>query len=70
MSEQHETQTEQIWLPADSSIPFWTAAFALVTLIGIFLWWPVAVIGAVITLGLLVKWSKVQAAENSELPRG
>lgn len=72
MSESNGTPatTEQIWLTPDSAIPFWTAVFVMITVMGAFLWWPVTLIGAIITVGLIVKWASNQRHETSELPKG
>lgn len=59
--------TEQIWLTPDSAVPFWTAAFVTVALVGVFLWWPVALFGAVVTFGLALKWAAMSRRETAEL---
>ncbi len=70
MNDQQQTaDNEQIWLTPSSAVPFWTAVFAMITLVGGFLWWPIAAIAGAIALGLLIRWTRQEASDNSELPR-
>ncbi len=64
----NHTTSEQIWLTTDSAVPFWTAAFTAIALVGAFLWWPIAVFGAVVALVLVLKWSAMSRRETAELP--
>lgn len=70
MDEQNATETsiEQIWLTPDSSIQFWLALFVMVTLVGLFLWWPIAVGAGAIALSLVFRWVRTARRETSELP--
>jgi hypothetical protein len=66
---QPEKPTESIYLPRPT---IWPAllAFGLITLVvGLFAWWPYAVIGGTIALLSLVAWLRANSAEIARMPR-
>jgi hypothetical protein len=66
---QPEKPTESIYLPRPS---IWPAllAFALATLIvGLFAWWPYAVIGGAVALFAVIAWLRANRSEIARMPR-
>jgi hypothetical protein len=61
--------TEQIFLPRPSIYPA-LLGFGLATLfVGLFAWWPYAVIGGVVALVSLIAWLGVNRGEIARMPR-
>ena len=66
---QPEKPTEVIYLPRASALPA-LLAFGLATLVvGLFAWWPYAVIGGVVALVSLVGWLRANSGEIARMPR-
>jgi hypothetical protein len=66
---QPERPTESIYLPRPT---IWPALFAfglIALVVGLFAWWPYAVIGGAIALLSLIAWLRVNRAEISRMPR-
>ena len=66
---QPQKPTESIYLPRPS---IWPAllAFGLITLVvGLYAWWPYAVIGGVIALIAVIAWLRRNKRDISRMPR-
>ena len=59
---------EAIHMPDPSYMPFALAISITVTLLGLLTWWPILVIGAVVTVVIIVRWVRMTRAEMNELP--
>jgi hypothetical protein len=59
---------EAIHMPDPSYKPAALALSIAVTLLGILTWWPIIVIGAVVTIVLIARWVSEARAEMNELP--
>lgn len=66
---QPEKPTEVIYLARPTVFPV-LLAFGLATLVvGLFAWWPYAVIGGVIALCSLIAWLRRDSEEIARMPR-
>jgi hypothetical protein len=61
--------TESIYLPRPSVQPALFAFGLAAVVVGLFSWWPYAVIGAAIALFSLVSWLRANRAEIARMPR-
>jgi hypothetical protein len=61
--------TESIYLPRPSVQPALFAFGLAAVVVGLFSWWPYAVIGAAIALFSLVAWLRANRAEIARMPR-
>jgi Flp pilus assembly protein TadB len=59
---------EAIHMPEPSYLPAALAVSIAVTLVGILTWLPVLIIGAIVTIVLIVRWIREARAEMNELP--
>jgi hypothetical protein len=62
------TAGEAVHLPGPSYLPVLTALGLTLGLTGIVIWWPVVVIGAVITIVVVWRWISETREDISELP--
>lgn len=60
--------TELIFLPGHSWLPAFVALGAALVVVGLFVWWPYAAVGAIIGLVAVVAWIRDAARETSRLP--
>ena len=61
--------TEVIYLPKPTVLPA-LLAFGLAALfVGLFAWWPYAVIGGLIALGAVIAWLRTNRHEIARMPR-
>jgi membrane protein implicated in regulation of membrane protease activity len=61
--------TEVIYLPKPTVFPV-LLAFGLAALfVGLFAWWPYAVIGSLIALGAVIAWLRTNRNEIARMPR-
>jgi hypothetical protein len=60
--------TELVYLPKPSWLPIFAALGLALVVVGLFSWWPYAVIGAVIGLVAVVAWLRDSSRELSRLP--
>lgn len=67
MSEPPEP-TEQIYLSGASALPALLAVGFAGVVIGLYAWWPYAVIGGVVALVALVGWLRVNKREIAAMP--
>jgi hypothetical protein len=66
---QPQKPTESIYLPRPTVWPA-VLAFALATLVvGLFAWWPYAVIGGVVALFSVIAWLRTNRDEIARMPR-
>jgi hypothetical protein len=61
--------TEVIYLPRPSSAPALLALGLAAVVVGLFAWWPYAVIGGVVALFSLVAWLRTNRDEIARMPR-
>ncbi|HEY7267952.1 MAG TPA: hypothetical protein VH501_09670 [Solirubrobacterales bacterium] len=61
--------TESIYLPRSSIFPALFAFGFAALIVGLYAWWPYAVIGAVIALLSLIGWLRANRAEIARMPR-
>ena len=59
---------EAVHLPGPSYLPVLTALGLTLALTGIVIWWPVVVIGSVITIVVVWRWIGETREDISELP--
>jgi divalent metal cation (Fe/Co/Zn/Cd) transporter len=59
---------EAIHMPEPSYLPAVMALGIMIALVGVITWWPVLVIGLIVTLVVLVRWIRSAREEMSELP--
>ena len=60
--------TELVYLPKPSWLPAFTALGVALVVVGLFVWWPYGVIGAVIAIVVIVSWIRDAARATSRLP--
>lgn len=60
--------TERIYLSGATWAPVLTAAGLAGTVIGLYAWWPYAVVGAVVLLFALVSWLRSNRNEIARMP--
>jgi hypothetical protein len=61
--------TESIYLPRPTIFPALLAFGLATTIVGLFSWWPYAVIGGVIAIFSLIAWLRRNSSEISRMPR-
>ena len=61
--------TELIFLPKPTVLPALFAFGMAALVLGLFVWWPYAVIGGVIALFSLVGWLRTNRDEIAQMPR-
>jgi hypothetical protein len=61
--------TEVIYLPRPSAAPALLALGLAAVVVGLFAWWPYAVIGGVVALFSLVAWLRNNRNEIARMPR-
>jgi xanthine/uracil permease len=61
--------TETIYLPRPTVFPALLAFGLAAVVVGLFAWWPYAVIGGVIALFGLIAWLRTNRAEIARMPR-
>jgi xanthine/uracil permease len=61
--------TETIYLPRPSASPALLAFGLAAVVVGLFAWWPYAVIGGVMALFGLVGWLRSNRSEIARMPR-
>jgi hypothetical protein len=61
--------TEVIYLPAPSAFPALLALGLAAVVVGLFAWWPYAVIGGFIALISLIAWLRTNRNEIARMPR-
>jgi hypothetical protein len=61
--------TESIYLPRPSVHPALFAFGLVAVIVGLFSWWPYAVIGGVIALISLIAWLRTNRDEIARMPR-
>jgi hypothetical protein len=66
---QPEKPTESIYLPRPTVWPALLALGLIALVVGLFAWWPYAVIGGAIALLSLIAWLRVNSAEIARMPR-
>jgi hypothetical protein len=66
---QPEKPTESIYLPGPSVHPALFAFGFAALIVGLFSWWPYAVIGGVIALVSLIGWLRTNRDEIARMPR-
>jgi hypothetical protein len=59
---------EQIHLPEPSYLPALTALGITIAVVGVVIWWVLAVIGVVIAVVAIVRWIRQTREEMAELP--
>jgi len=62
------TQDEQIHLVPDSLSPLLLAAGLAITIIGLLTWWVAAVLGAVWTTIVAVRWLRQARSDTADIP--
>ena len=66
---QPQKPTESIYLPRPSVYPALLAFGLAAVIVGLFAWWPYAVIGAFMALGALIGWLRANRNEIARMPR-
>jgi hypothetical protein len=66
---QPEEPTELVFLPKPSWLPMLVALGASLVIVGLFVWWPYSVIGALFLLPALYGWIRGATHEVERLPR-
>jgi hypothetical protein len=61
--------TESIYLPGPSASPALLAFGLAAVVVGLFAWWPYAVIGGVVALFSLIAWLRTNRSEIARMPR-
>jgi hypothetical protein len=61
--------TESIYLPRPTVLPVLVAFGLAAVIVGLFSWWPYAVIGGVIALVSLIAWLRRNREEIGRMPR-
>jgi hypothetical protein len=61
--------TELVFLPRPAVFPALLAFGLAALVVGLFAWWPYAVIGGVIALGSLLAWLRANRDEIARMPR-
>lgn len=61
-------ETHSIWLTRGSVKPIWLAGALLTTLAGLFSFWPLLVVGAVVSVLIALNWAAEARAESRDLP--
>jgi hypothetical protein len=61
--------TEVIYLPRPSAAPALLALGLAAVVVGLFAWWPYAVIGGFVALFSLVAWLRTNRNEIARMPR-
>ena len=61
--------TESIYMPGRSVHPALLAFGLAALIVGLFSWWPYALIGGVIALASLIGWLRTNRNEISRMPR-
>jgi hypothetical protein len=61
--------TEVIYLPGPSAFPALLALGLAAVVVGLFAWWPYAVIGGVVALFSLIAWLRTNRNEIARMPR-
>jgi Flp pilus assembly protein TadB len=59
---------EEVHLPEPSILPLLVAVFFTIALVGVTLFWPLTVFGAIVTLWLCVRWVRDTRRDVAELP--
>lgn len=62
------TEIESVWLTRGSVKPVWLAGALLATLAGLFAFWPLLVVGAVVSVLIAWSWTSEARAGSGELP--
>ena len=60
--------TEEVHLPDPSYLPVLVALGTALVLVGVVTVWPIAVIGAILLIVALVRWTRAARSEMRELP--
>ncbi|MFY9487868.1 MAG: hypothetical protein WAP35_04110 [Solirubrobacterales bacterium] len=63
-------QADSIWLTRTSVKPFWLALSLMLTLVGLFAFWPLMVAAGVTSLLIAWSWLNESRADSEDLPRG
>jgi hypothetical protein len=66
---QPERPTESIYLPRPTIHPALFAFGLAALVVGLFAWWPYAVIGAVVAVIALIGWLRANRGEIARMPR-
>jgi hypothetical protein len=61
--------TELVYLPRPAWAPAIVAAALALFIVGLFTWWPYAVIGGAVTVVGAWRWLRASIAETARLPR-
>jgi hypothetical protein len=61
--------TEAIYLPKPTVYPPLLALGLAAVVVGLFSWWPYSLAGALIALGSLIAWLRVNRDEIARMPR-
>jgi hypothetical protein len=61
--------TESIYLPKPTVFPALFAFGFAALIVGLFSWWPYAVIGGLIALVSLIAWLRINRGEIARMPR-
>jgi hypothetical protein len=61
--------TESIYLPRPSAFPALLACGLAALIVGLYAWWPYAVIGGVVALVSLIGWLRINQGEIARMPR-
>ena len=68
MAEPPPEPTELLYLPRSSWRPVFTALGLALVVVGLFVWWPYGVIGAITALVAIIGWIRDAAKRTSRLP--
>ena len=63
-----EPAGEAVHLPGPSYLPVLTAFGISIAVVGVVIWWPLIVIGALIALVAIIRWIRGTRDDISELP--
>jgi hypothetical protein len=63
-----EPAGEAVHLPGPSYLPVLTAFGISIAVVGVVIWWPLIVIGALIALVAIIRWIRETRDDISELP--
>jgi hypothetical protein len=61
--------TESIYLPRPTAYPALVALGVAALIVGLYSWWPYAVVGGFIALGSLIGWLRANRDEIARMPR-
>lgn len=68
MAELPPKPTELVYMPKPSWAPAFVALGLALVIVGLFVWWPYSVAGAIIGLVAIIAWVRETARETARLP--